>query len=133
MFGTEYPFTAHRFLIDGKSIFSKALQEHGDAEMLDLAKRNWVFKRIVRPALYAGIEFADNGQATRWFPLKRSKAIVLDPEIAFGKPVLTDYGVRTEIVAAAFKAEKNKRTVASLFDIPVAAVDASIRYERTTV
>jgi len=133
MFGTEYPFTAHRFLIDGKSIFSKALQEHGGAEMLDLAKRNWVFKRIVRPALYAGIEFADNGQATRWFPLKRSKAIVLDPEIAFGKPVLTDYGVRTEIVAEAFKVEKNKRTVASLFDIPVAAVDASIRYERTTV
>jgi hypothetical protein len=27
MFGMEYPFTAHRFLIDGKLIFSKALQE----------------------------------------------------------------------------------------------------------
>jgi uncharacterized protein (DUF433 family) len=59
--------------------------------------------------------------------------IVLDPEIAFGKPVLTDYGVRTEIVAEAFKVEKNKKTVASLFDIPVAAVDAAIRYERITV
>ena len=132
MFGTEYPFTAHRFLIDGKSIFSKALQEHGDAEMPDLAKRHLVFERIVRPALYAGIEFADHGLATRWFPLKRSKAIVLDPEIAFGKPVLTDYGVRTEIVAEAFKVEKNKRTVSSMFDIPVAAVEVAIRYERKT-
>ena len=132
MFGTEYPFTAHRFLIDGKSIFSKALQEHDDAERPDLAECHLIFKRLVRPALYAGIEFADNGQAGRWFPLKRSKVIVLDPEIAFGKPVLTDYGVRTEIVAEAFKVEKNKRIVASLFDIPVAAVDAAIRYERTT-
>jgi len=43
MFGTEYPFTAHRFLTDGKSIFSEALQEHGDAEMTDLAKRQLVF------------------------------------------------------------------------------------------
>ncbi|WP_231937055.1 DUF433 domain-containing protein [Caballeronia udeis] len=132
-FGIEYPFTAHRFLIDGKSIFAKALQEHGDAEMPDLAKRRLALERIVRPALYAGIEFASDGQATRWFPLKRSKAIVLDPEIAFGKPVLTDYGVRTEIVAGAFKTEKNKKRVASLFDIPVAAVEAAIRYERIAI
>jgi uncharacterized protein (DUF433 family) len=55
---------------------------------------------------------------------------VLDPEIAFGKPVLMGYGLRTEIVAGAFKAEKNKKTVASLFDIPVSAVEAAIRYER---
>jgi uncharacterized protein (DUF433 family) len=130
MFGTEYPFTAHRFLTDGKSIFSEALQEHGDAEMTDLAKRQLVFEHIVRPALYTGIEFAGDGGAMRWFPLKRSKVIVLDPEIAFGKPVLTDYGVRTEIVAETFKAEKNKQTVASLFDIPVAAVEAAIRYEQ---
>jgi uncharacterized protein (DUF433 family) len=130
MFGTEYPFTAHRFLTDGKSIFSEALQEHGDAEMTDLAKRQLVFEHIVRPALYTGIEFAGDGRAMRWFPLKRSKVIVLDPEIAFGKPVLTDYGVRTEIVAETFKAEKNKQTVASLFDIPVAAVEAAIRYEQ---
>jgi uncharacterized protein (DUF433 family) len=133
IFGIEYPCTTHRFLIDGKSIFSKALQEHGAAEMPDLAKRHLVFERIVRPALYAGIEFADNGQATRWFPVKRSKAIVLDPEIAFGKPVLTDYGVRTEIVAEAFKAEKDKKMVASLFDVSVAAVEAAIRYEWTAV
>lgn len=133
MFGTEHPLTAHRFLIDSKSIFSKALQEHGDAERPDLAKRHLLFKQIVRPALYAGIEFADNGHATRWFPLKRSYAIVLDPQIAFGKPVLTNYGIRTEIIAEAFKVEKNKKTVASLFDIPVAAVDVAIRYERTTI
>jgi uncharacterized protein (DUF433 family) len=130
MFGTEYPFTAHRFLTDGKSIFSEALQEHGDAEMTDLAKRQLVFEHIVRPALYTGIEFAGDGHATRWFPLKRSKVIVLDPEIAFGKPVLTGYGVRTEIVAETFKVEKDKKTVALLFDIPVTAVEAAIRYER---
>jgi hypothetical protein len=54
-FGTEYPFTAHRFLIDGKSIFSKALQEHGDAEMPDLANAIWYlnesFARRCTPGL----------------------------------------------------------------------------------
>ena len=48
MFGTEYPFTAHRFLTDGKSIFSEALQEHGDSEMTDLAKRQLVFEHTAQ-------------------------------------------------------------------------------------
>jgi len=48
-----------------------------------------VFEHIVHPELYAGIEFAADGQAKRWFPLKHSDEMVLDPEISFVKPVLT--------------------------------------------
>ena len=36
---------------------------------------------------------------------------------------------RPEIIAEIFKAEKNKKTVASLFDISVSAVEVAIRYE----
>jgi hypothetical protein len=61
-----------------------------------------VFEHIIRPELYAGIEFTANGQAKRWFPLKRSNVIVLDPDIAFGKPILAEYGIRTDILAASF-------------------------------
>lgn len=117
-------------MTDGKSISAEALHQHRDAEMTDLAKRQLVFEHIVRPALYMGIEFAGDSQATRWCPLNRNKVIVLDPAIACGNPVLTDHGVRTHSVAETFKAEKNKEMVASLFDIPLAAVEAAIRYEQ---
>jgi uncharacterized protein (DUF433 family) len=126
----DYPFTANRFLTDGKTVFYEALKEHGEVELTDLVKRQLVFEHIVRPELYAGIEFAADGQAKRWFPLKQSSAVVLDPEISFGKPVLTEYGVRTDLVAETYKTEKSKKMTASLYGIPLSAVDAAIRYER---
>ncbi|QCX50245.1 DUF433 domain-containing protein [Ralstonia pseudosolanacearum] len=130
LFAIDYPFTANRFLTDGKSIFYEALKEHGEIELTDIVRRQMVFEHIVRPELYAGIEFTANGQAKRWYPLMNSNIVVLDPDIAFGKPVLADYEVRTDTVADAYRTEKSKKTVASLYDIPVSAVEAAIRYER---
>jgi uncharacterized protein (DUF433 family) len=130
IFGTEYPFTANRFLTDGKTVFYEALKEQGEIELTDLVRRQLVFEHIVRPELYAGIEFTADGQARRWFPVKRSDAVVLDPEIAFGKPVLAEYGVRTDLVVETYRVEKSKKMAASLYGIPISAVDAAIRYER---
>ncbi|MGU7769673.1 DUF433 domain-containing protein [Burkholderia sp. MR1-5-21] len=130
IFGTAYPFTANRFLTDGQTIFYEALQQHGETELTDLVRRQLVFEHIVRPELYAGIEFTADGQAKRWFPLKRSSAVVLDPEISFGKPVLAEYGVRTDLVVETYRVEKSKKMAASLYGIPMSAVDAAIRYER---
>lgn len=130
MFSTEYPFTTHRFLTDGKSIFREAVQEQGDVELIDLVKRQKVFEHVIRPELYAGIQFGSNGIATRWYPLKNSEKVVLDPQIAFGKPVLSDFGIRTDVIAAAFAAEKDKKAVAAQYEITVDAVNAALRYER---
>jgi uncharacterized protein (DUF433 family) len=61
--------------------------------------------------------------------LLRSKAVVLDPLIAFGKPIVTNGSVRTSILYDAFKAEQNKQYVAKLYEVPVSAVEAAIRFE----
>lgn len=133
IFSTEYPFTANRFLTDGKSIFYEALKAHGEMELTDLVRRQVVFEHIIRPELYAGIEFTPSGQATRWFPLKKSEIIVLDPQISFGKPILTQYGIRTDVLAACFAVEQDKKKVAALYDIPLREVNAALRYEALSV
>lgn len=125
--GTDYPFTTFRFLTDGKSIFHEALNR--EKLLTDLPRRQLVFGHIIRPNLYAGIEFNDRGMAKRWFPLKNSKAVVLDPEISFGRPSLTQYGIPTEVIAQAYKTESDKSLVATQFDITVAEVSASVKYE----
>jgi uncharacterized protein (DUF433 family) len=99
-------------------------------ELIDLVKRQKVFEHVIRPELYAGIQFGSDGLATRWYPIKNSEKIVLDPSIAFGKPILTDFGIRTDIIAAAFAVEKDKKAVAAQYDISVDAVNAALRYER---
>jgi uncharacterized protein (DUF433 family) len=54
---------------------------------------------------------------------------VLDPEVSFGRPVLTAYGVPTEIIAHAMKVEQDAKTVAVQFEIPVDKIRAAVKFE----
>lgn len=130
LFGTNYPFTNRRFRTDGRGIFAEAIRETGEEEMMDLGKKQYVFEKVVRPSLYSGIEFGDDELAKRWFPIPNSKAIVLDPQIAFGKPIVAEAGVRTDILYDAFLAENDKHMVARLYEVSVSAVEHAIRFEQ---
>lgn len=127
IFGTPYPFTANRFLTDGKSIFAEAVEN--DSTLTDLVKKQVVFEEIIRPSLYEGIEFSANGTALRWFPMKKSKAVVIDPDLSFGKPTLVSSGISTEIINKAVLVEKNKKQVAHQFGISMADVNAAVKFE----
>lgn len=129
LFQHPYPFTCRRFQTDGRSIFATALEETGETELLDLAKRQFAFTKIIEPSLYRGIEFGNDELASHWYPLPRSKAVVLDPKISFGKPIVTEGNVRTSILYDSFRVEGNKQFVAKLYDVPVSAVESAIRFE----
>lgn len=129
MFNHPYPFTCRRFQTDGKTIFATALEESGEEQLLDLPKKQFAFAKIIEPSLHRGIEFGRDELASHWYPLPRSKAVVLDPTIAFGKPIVTNGSVRTSILYDAFKAEQDKQLVAKLYEVPLNAVDAAIRFE----
>jgi uncharacterized protein (DUF433 family) len=101
--------------------------------LLDLVRKQYAFRRIIEPSLYSGIEFGADQVAARWYPTPRSKAVVLDPAIAFGKPVVTDGAVRTSILHDAFIAEGDRHMVARLYEVPVASVDAAIAFEESLI
>lgn len=129
MFNHPYPFTCKRFQTDGRTIFATALEESGDLQLLDLPKKQFAFTKIIEPSLHRGIEFGNDELASHWYPLLRSKTVVLDPTIAFGKPVVTNGSVRTSILYDAFKTEQSKQFVAKLYEVPLNAVEAAIRFE----
>ncbi len=134
MYNQPYPFTCTRFQTDGRSIFATVLDEIGDESLLDLVKKQYTFREVIRPSLYAGIEYSDSGKAERWFPQKRNRKVVLDPGRNFGKPVLTDYDIDTSILKQAWETEgENTRFVAAIYQIPVAAVEAAIQFEQRIV
>lgn len=129
MFNHPYPFTCKRFQTDGRTIFSAVLKETGETQLLDLVKKQYAFTKIIEPSLYRGIEFGHDELASQWYPVPRSKAIVLNPSLAFGKPIVTRGSIRTSILYDAFKVEESKLFVAKLYDVPISAVEAAIRFE----
>jgi uncharacterized protein (DUF433 family) len=131
LFNQAYPFTCKRFQTDGRSIFATVLSETGDESLLDLIKRQYAFEQVIKPSLYEGIDYTESEAAQRWYPVKRSKAIVLDPSRNFGKPVLTMAGIDTATIFSAYKTEgKDTKRVALLYEISTAAVEAAVHFEQ---
>lgn len=129
--GKDYPFTSTSFKTDGRRIFMELVDESGDAALVDVVKRQDVIRKVIAPSLRDGIELNVDDQATRWFPLKGSRAIVFDPQRSFGQPILADSGVPTIAIVEALQAEGgHEHRVARLYDIPLAALRKATLFER---
>lgn len=127
----SYPFTSYRFRTDGKAVFAEIAKEVGEAEIMDLARKQYVFRQVIAPSLYSGIEYDNAGDARRWYPLgSNNRAIVLDPERRFGKPILANSGLETETVAHYVETEGSVARVAKLFELEAGDVQRAIRFER---
>jgi len=129
-FGIAYPLTQQQFLTDGKRIFLEAIEQAtGEPKMIDVVRKQFVFSDIIKPSLYAGIEYGDEG-AVRWFPLGKRKTIVLDPSLQFGTPVVTQAAIPTDTIYASYLAEgRDKGMVARVFDITPRMVSDAVEFE----
>lgn len=135
VYGVEYPFTTLKFKTDGKTIFGEALKKvESEEAMVDLRNRQIVFKDIIHPSLYAGIEY--NGtHAAKWYPTARREHIVLDPTRQFGSPIVEDTGTPTDALYASFLAEgANDRALhltSEIYNVAVKYVRAAIKFEES--
>ena len=127
----HYPLHSKRFLTDGKRIFLEAVERASDdSRLIDVRHEQFVFDAVIRPSLFAGIEY-DHGQALRWFPVPKRSVTVLDPQVQFGEPIIAGTGLPTDALAAAFKAEgNNAQRVARLYRVKPEAVRAAVAFER---
>lgn len=130
LIGSDHPFSSRRFRTDGRTIFADVVDRAGERQLLDLAKSQFAFGRVIGPSLYAGIDFSDRDMPARWWPLGRETPIVIDPVHAFGQPIVRDAGIPTRTLADAVAAEGSIATVARLFRVEPSSVRAALRFER---
>lgn len=125
--GDERPLSTRSFKTDGKSIFLEITEGVDEPQLVDLKKRQGVFRRVVEPSL-SGLEFGP-AAAERWWLLAGKRTIVADPAIAFGAPSVADHGMTTSRIAQAVRAEGSAAKVARLYEIDPRAVRDAIKYE----
>jgi uncharacterized protein (DUF433 family)/DNA-binding transcriptional MerR regulator len=124
----DRPFSTQRFRTDGKTIFLEITEKDHDGRMIDLKKRQQVFRTIIEPSL-RDLEF-DASAVARWYPLgMRHRSVVVDPARSFGRPIV-QRGVPTEILAEAVKWEGSADAVASLYEVPKADVLSAVEFEQ---
>lgn len=102
-----YPLSCDSFREHGKQIFLEALAREDISHLrFDEDSRRNVLRNLVGPGFREGFELDALGQVKRWYPLPKNRAIVLDPDRRAGEPILTEAGVPTVAIAAAYKADK---------------------------
>lgn len=129
-FNTTCPFTVHQFDTDGHTVFATLIdKEHKKRLVEDLKHGQYVFEQIVRP-FFKNLEYSQNGPVRFWPPIP-AKRVVLDPKRHFGQPIDAQTGVPTRALHQAILAGEDIKTVAEWFNVPVAAVDAAIEFEKS--
>lgn len=124
----DRPFSTKRFRTDGKTIFLEITEGVKEGKLIDLRRRQTVFKTIVEPSLH-DLEF-DASTVARWFPLGINKrTVVIDPARSFGQPIV-NAGVPTEVLANAVKIEGSIEAVVALYDVPRSDVRSAVDFER---
>lgn len=125
----ERPFSSARFKTDGKSIFLEITEGLEEPRLIDLKKRQHVFRRIVKPS-FKDLEF-DEEAAVRWWPVAGKQTVVIDPTRAFGQPIVASRGISTERLKEAVDAEGSIDQVARLYDLTPQIIRDALDYQET--
>ncbi|MGE6741036.1 hypothetical protein ACQKGC_12240 [Allorhizobium pseudoryzae] len=127
----DRPFSTRRFQTDGRTIFLESIErasaKTAEANLLDLKKKQYVFKQIIEQT-FKDLDIEDDAVA-RWRPFHGKKSIVIDPDRAFGQPIAFESGVPTVALADAVEAEGSAEEVARIFDVPVAIVRDAVQFQ----
>jgi uncharacterized protein (DUF433 family)/DNA-binding transcriptional MerR regulator len=136
-FRSNYPFTVKRFDTDGKTIFATLKSKETDKELIqDLRQGQLVFATVIRP-FFKRLDYLPTQEVGLFWPLRKSSRqngrVVLDPKRRYGQPIDSETGVPTSAITQALAAGDGQdvNTVAKWFDIPVEAVKAAIRFEKS--
>lgn len=119
---TAYPF-ARSIHTDGKAIWYDFLEDIVNAD----GRQQIAIKPILLPFLMK-IEFNQNDLADRFFPLKNSKKVVVDPKYQFGQPTITGTGIKVETIGKLYKGGESQNNIAAMYDLKLVQVKDAISY-----
>jgi uncharacterized protein (DUF433 family) len=119
---TPYPF-ATNIRTDGKEIWYDHLDELINAN----GKMQLDIKAVLEPFLHK-IEFGENNLAELYFPLDKSRNIVIDPKRQFGQPIINGRNLRIETIRKLREGGETKKNIALLYDLKISEVEDALRY-----
>lgn len=134
-FGSSHPLADENFQTDGVNLFVERLG------LLNVSAPGQYAMREILRALLRRVERDDHGLAIRLYPFSRRptltptgleespRAVVMDPRVAFGRPVLLGTGITTLSIAERFDAGEEVDDLAADYGRSPGEVYEAIRCE----
>jgi uncharacterized protein (DUF433 family) len=125
---TTHPFCSQRIATDGKNILLRQAKEDSDAALLNLVTNQREFSRIVHDFLKE-LEFS--GDEIVWWPLGKSRQIIVDPRRNFGQPTVVKSGVPAQILARSVRANSSEELVARWYEVQPEEIRDALAFEES--
>jgi uncharacterized protein (DUF433 family) len=129
--GVKRPLVTTEFKTDGVDLFV----EHYGSLLNASQGGNQILLKQALDGYLERIDWDASGLAARLFPLARSerleqpRAIVIDPNLGFGRPVLAGTGIRTEIVIGRYLAGESVGELARDYGVKLELIEDAVRLE----
>jgi uncharacterized protein (DUF433 family)/transposase-like protein len=121
----KHPFVRLEFKTDRKDIMQAI-----DQQMLNLNRSQYELEGIITQSLFKGLVYSHKS-ARAWHPSASESSVILDPEIALGKPTIESTGIRTRAIFHAWQAEgRNVKLVADLFGLKPKQIREAVSFEQ---
>jgi len=129
----DRPLIDRQFHTNGIDLFV----EHA-SHLLNVSRQGQEALRGDFEKALARIERDRKGTPIRLFPFSRTsvsekeqpKAIVIDPRLAFGRPVLSSAAVRTDIIVSRFRAGDTMTEMAKDYGVDEKEIEEALRFEQ---
>lgn len=129
-FKSAHPLISHDFATDGLSLF---IEHYG--KLLNVSEDGQIAIRDMLAAALKRIEWDEKGIPIKLFPfthtdIKESpRIIVIQPGLAFGRPVIAGTGIPTEIIAERYKGGDSVKELAADYGREQTEIEEAIRCE----
>ena len=126
-----HPFATKIFRTDGSHILLELIRfDEKDHQLVDLLNDQFEWEKLVRAYLIEEkVEFNDEEEPSRWWPLGVSRQVVVDPDRAFGAPIVATQGVPTYLLAKGVGLENDVSAVARWYRVEEDAVRDAVDFE----
>lgn len=138
-FGSRHPLVDHAMETDGVDVFVRECED-----LINASRHGQLGMRVLLDSYLRRIERDDRGLAIRLYPFARKRGadplpeheltqypriVVMDPRIAFGRPVIAGTGIPTAEIADRFNAGESIGDLAQDYERAPADIEEAIRCE----
>jgi uncharacterized protein (DUF433 family) len=126
-FQTPHPFALEGLLVDSHRL----LKELGDETLLELGSGGQTaFEKVIAP-FCCRLDFDRTTKlATRFYPEGSQAGVVIDPQHAFGRPIIRGTNITTEALACLIRGGEKIEDVAQDFRLEREQVENAWEFER---
>ena len=128
--GVERPLLELDFAIQGCELFLRYVEEQGDEYFVNASRKGQHAWPEEAATFFKSLDYDDTEHAAyRWWPLGKSRPVVLDTRLNAGQPSTAETGVRTLVIATRARRGWSHDAIADDVAATRDEIDAAIELE----